>query len=127
MKIKQLLWRCTCKNIKNLIRYNLTILKNDDTIKTSKFPNELKHADVTPAHKKDDTTKKTNCRPINILPSVSKNFGNMFNQILAYIEKYLSPYLGFHKHYNTQNCLIVMIEKWKKALDKKRKCRGCAN
>ena len=32
------------------------------------------------------------------------------------ISMYLFP---FRKHYNTQNCLIVMIEKWKKALDKK--------
>ena len=43
---------------------------------------------------------------------------NMFNQILAYIEQYLPPYLcGFRKHYNTQNCQIVMVEKWKKALE----------
>ena len=112
------------KILKICFRYNLaTFLKNayDDTIKTSKFPNGLKLADITPAHKKDDTTKKTNFRPISLLPSVSKLLErNMFNQILAYIEQYLSPYLcGFRTHYNTQNCLMVMIERWKKALDKK--------
>ena len=33
----------------------------------------------------------------------------------------LSPYLcGFRKGYNTQYCLMVMLEKWKKALDKKK-------
>ena len=32
----------------------------------------------------------------------------------------LSPYLcGFRKGYNTQHCLMVMLEKWKKALDKR--------
>ena len=68
-------------------------LKNayDDT---NKNPNGLKLADVTPAHKKDDTTKKTIYRPISIFPSVSNIFErNMLNQILAYIEQYLSPYL----------------------------------
>ena len=105
-----------------MFRYNLTILKkrHDNTIETNKFPNKLKLADVTPAHKKDDTTGKTNYHPSSILPSVSKIFEcNMFNQILTHIEQYLSPYLGGFRNHNTQNCLIVMVEKWKKALDKK--------
>ena len=95
----------------------------DNIVKLNEFPNSLKLADVTPAHKKDDTTNKTNYRPVSILPTISKIFErDMFNQIFEYIEQYLSPYLcGFRKHYNTQNCLMVMIEKWKKALDKKEK------
>ena len=45
----------------------------------------------------------------------------MYNQILAYIEKYLSPYLfGFRKGHSTEQCLNVMIERWKRALDKKK-------
>ena len=100
----------------------------DNTIETNKFSNELKLADVAPAHKKDDTTRKTIYCPISIFLSVSKIFErNMINQILTHIEQYLSPYLcGFRKDYNTQNCLIVMIEEWKKVLDNK-KCRGCPN
>ena len=43
----------------------------------------------------------------------------MHDQILEYINKYLSPYLcGFRKGYSTQHCLTVMIERWKSALDK---------
>ena len=35
------------------------------------------------------------------------------------MNKLLSPYLcGFRKGYSTEHCLIVMLEKWKKALDK---------
>ena len=35
-----------------------------------------------------------------------------------YIEKFLSFYLcGFRKGYNTQLCLTVMIERWRKAID----------
>ena len=42
----------------------------------------------------------------------------MFEQISGYIEKFLSPYLcGFRKGFSTQHSLIVMLEKWRKALD----------
>ena len=42
----------------------------------------------------------------------------MFDQISDYIDKFLSPYLcGFRKGYSTQHSLIVMLEKWRKALD----------
>ena len=44
----------------------------------------------------------------------------MHNQIENYINKYLSDYLcGFGKGYSTQYCLIFMLEKWKKELDKR--------
>ena len=44
---------------------------------------------------------------------------NMYDQISIYIETYLSPFLcGFRKGFSTQHCLTVMLERWKKALDK---------
>ena len=44
----------------------------------------------------------------------------MHNQILSYIHNFLSPYLfGYRKGYSTEQCLIVMLEQWKKALDGK--------
>ena len=91
---------------------------NDSNLKML-FPVALKFADITPTHKKDDTTNKENYRPASILPSVSKIFErNMLEQISIYIDKYLSPYLcGFRKGYSTQHSLIVMLEKWRKALD----------
>ena len=96
--------------------YNKSLLLNS-------FPNSLKLAEVTPAYKKDGTIDKKNYRPISILPSISKIFGrHHYNQIFNYIEPSLSPYLcGFRKGFNTQDCLIVMIEKWRKAIDKKEK------
>ena len=46
------------------------------------FPNSLKLADVTPARKKEERTKKENYSPVSILPPVSKIFErNMFDQI----------------------------------------------
>ena len=41
------------------------------------------------------------------------------NQIIDYIENYLSPYLfGFRQGHSTEQCLGIMLEEWKKALDK---------
>ena len=87
----------------------------------SNFPNALKMADITPAHKKGETTKKENYRPVSILPSVSKIFErNMYDQINTYMDQYLSSFLcGFRKNYSAQQCLTIMVERWKKALDKK--------
>ena len=91
----------------------------NESIQKSNFPIPLKKADITPVHKKGDTTTKENYRPVSILPSISKLFERiMFDQILLYMNNYLSNYLcGFRKGYSTQYCLIIMLEKWKKALD----------
>ena len=91
----------------------------NDSILHKVFPGHLKIADITPAHKKEETTTKENYRPVSILPSISKIFErNMFNQISNYIDNHLSKYLyGFRKGNSTQQCLILMLEKWKKALD----------
>ena len=52
----------------------------NDSIFNHTFPNALKNAGITPAHKKAETTKKDNCRP-----SVSKVFERqMYNQIYSY-------------------------------------------
>ena len=66
-----------------------------------------------------------NYRPVSLIPIVSKLFERyMYNQMLAYIETFLSPYLfGYRRGYSTEQCLIVMLEKWKKALDEKQ-CAG---
>ena len=99
----------------------LTIIYND-SIENQIFPESLKQADVMPTHKKDERTKKENYRPISLLPVISKLYEReMYNQILTYVEKYLSPYLfGFRKGHSTEQCLNIMLERWKKALDQKR-------
>ena len=88
----------------------------------------MKMAEITPLHKKDDRKKKDNYRPVSILPSVSKILEkNMYGNIIKFMSDKLSPYLrGFRKGYNTQYCLMVMLEKWKKALDK-RSCWSIIN
>ena len=91
------------------------------------FPDSLKLADVAPIHKKEDRTNKENYRPVSLLPVVSKLFErDMYNQINNYIDKFLSPYLfGFRKGHSIEQCLNVMLERWKMALDHKKRgwCR----
>ena len=65
----------------------------------SEFPNSLKLADITPAHKNEERILEKNYRPISILPPVSKVFErNMQEQINAFVDNHLSPFLfGFRK------------------------------
>ena len=67
-----------------------------------------------------------NYRPVSLITTVSKLFErNMYNQILAYINKFLSPYLfGYRTGHSTEQCLIVMLEVWKNAIDGKNKAGG---
>ena len=89
---------------------------------SEEYPVSLKIADVTPIYKEKERTEKKNYRPVSILPILSKLYErNMNDQILSYMDKYLSPYLfGYRKGYGTQHCLLVMIETWRKALDEGR-------
>ena len=86
------------------------------------YPVSLKVADVTPIHKEKETTCKKNYRPVSLIPILSKLYErNMYDPIFSYIETFLSPYLfGYRKGHSTQQCLLVMIEMWRKALDSKK-------
>ena len=90
------------------------------------YPHSLKLADVTPIHKKNEKTLLKNYRPVSLIPITSKIFEkNMYNEIYGYIEKYLSPYLfGYRKGHSTEQCLTIMLEIWKKAIDEKKSAGG---
>ena len=86
------------------------------------YPNSLKMGTVTPINKKStQTSLKQDQRPVNLIPIVSKLYERiMYDEIYTYIDKFLSSYLfGYRKMHSTQQCLIIMIEAWKKALDSK--------
>ena len=43
----------------------------------------------------------------------------MYDQMYKYFDQILSEYQRcFPQGYNTQHCLLMMVEKWKEALDK---------
>ena len=88
------------------------------------YPTSMKIADVIPVYKpneKNEKVFKKNYRPVSLTPIVSKVFErSMFNEISQYIDKFFSPYLfGFRKGHSTEQCLLTMIEFWRKALDNK--------
>ena len=74
------------------------------------FPFNLKLSDVIPTYKKK-----------GILPAISKIYEKlMAEQLNINFEHKLSKFqCGFRKGFSAQRCLIYMIEKRKKSLDKK--------
>ena len=91
----------------------------NDSIKSFTFPSCLKEADVIPIHKKDKKDKKENYRPVSILPFLSKIFErSIFIQRSTFFEDIFNKQqCRFRKGYNTQQCLLKMLEKWKRSLD----------
>ena len=90
-------------------------------INTQKFPDLLKLAEIKPTFKKENRCSKENYRPVSLLPVISKIYEKiLYGQINSYIHPLLSPIqCGFRKGYNTQHCLLYLLEKWRKALDSK--------
>ena len=88
---------------------------------SNKFPKYLKKVDISPVFKKDDKFLKTNYRPFSILPTVSKIYGRcLYNQISEYFQPLFSKLqCGFRKRHSAQHCLLVLIEKCRKVLDKR--------
>ena len=94
----------------------------NDSKNQQDFPLSLKLANVILIHKTKEQSLSKNYRPVRLLPVISKLFEKtMYKQIMVYIETFLSPYLfGFRKRHCTEQCLLKMLETWKKAADEKR-------
>ena len=87
-------------------------------MQSSEYPASLKYADIRPIFKKDDKTDKTKCRPINILPNLSKIYERFKQNRQKYLNQIFTKYqCGFKKGYNAQHCLMAMTETWRAFLD----------
>ena len=65
----------------------------NSSIKLSKFSENLKQADITPAYKKGKKDIKGNYRPVSILPNLSKVFEKlMFKQMSQFFQNIFSKY-----------------------------------
>ena len=84
------------------------------------FPDSLKLANITPVHKKDETTDKENYRPVSVLPLFSKIFEKViYDQLSQYLEKYLNRLLcNFRKAHSSQHTLFKLLQAWQEELDK---------
>ena len=90
----------------------LTDCINDAIVGEDIFPDSLKFGDITPVHKKDETTNKENYRPISVLPLISKIFERIIHdQLSEYLEKYLNSILcGFRKGHSTQHAIFKLLQ-----------------
>ena len=52
----------------------LTDCINDAIVREHVFPDSLEFGDITPVHKKNETTSKENYRPVSVLLLISKIF-----------------------------------------------------
>ena len=111
-----------CSNLNDEIWFlsstsSVTICVNQ-TLIIENFPITLRNANVTPVHKNDDPTDKTNFRPVNVLP-LSKAFERIIhNQLGKYMDAFLNKLLcGFRKVHSTQHALFKFLQRWQKELD----------
>ena len=76
---------------------------------------------VTSIFKKGSKNKKENFRPVSILPVLSKIFEKLMSKQLSiyFLRRYiLSKFqCGFRNGYSAQHYLLLMLEKWKLAVD----------
>ena len=92
----------------------------NSSVKTTKFPQCLKLADITLLYKKGKNDPKENYRPVSIFPNLSKIFERrIFKQMPQFFESTLSNHqCGFRNGLSTQQCLLELLEKWKRSVDR---------
>ena len=92
----------------------------NNAINKGVFPDSLKIANITLAHKKDELTNKENYRQVSVLTLLSTVFERLlYDQLSVYLEKYLNTLLcGFRKAHSTQHALFKLLQAWQEELDK---------
>ena len=111
------------KRCDNLIVFYLQENFNN-CLKKGIFPKDFKKVVVHPIHKKDCKTEKSNYRPINILPNLSKIHERLlYDQMYTSFSIFFPQYqCGFCKGYSALHCLLAMTEKMKETRDNNKVC-----
>ena len=94
-------------------------LRFNEAVDSSKFADFFKYPDITASFKQGLRNQANNYRPISILPVISNIFEKIIcGQLSNHFDNTLSKFqCGFRKGYSPQHCLLLMIDKWKKAVD----------
>ena len=93
----------------------------NDMLKTERFPDNMKLADITPVFKHKAPLLKVNYKSFSVLPSISKIFEKLMPKIKYYLSNYLSPFLcAYRNNFSSQQALLSLTENSKKVLDHKR-------
>ena len=91
-------------------------------IDAGEWPCQWKLSNVTPVHKKDDETSKTNYRPISVLSVLPKAFEKLqFDQLYSVFTPVFSDNMsGFLRGHSCCSALLKLTDDWRQALDNKR-------
>ena len=93
---------------------SLTLIINQSII-TGIFPDELKIAKVIPLHKKSDTTKMDNYRPVSLLPAISKIFEKVAHtQLYNYFKRnnlFFTSQYGFQDGHSTELAALELVDR----------------
>ena len=83
---------------------------------TRQFPSQLKQAKIFSIFKGGPKTDPSNCRPISILPTISKIFEKHVNKhLMGYLNKHNlinKHQYGFRAKHSCQTALIKLIDNW---------------
>ena len=91
------------------------------SIETSTFPVSLKIARVTPIYKEGEKSENSNCRPIWVLPVLSRLLEKLiYDQLYQYLERggFLTPdQSGFRNLHSLDTCLLKCTDEWYNGMD----------
>ena len=99
----------------------LIFQNSNQSLVNGEFPHCLKQAEVIPVFKNKEKLDKSNNRPVNLLPVISKIYERlMYDQMFnVLIKLFLNFNVVFVKDLTLRNCILCMI-KIAKNLDIKR-------
>ena len=91
-------------------------------IDVGEWPCQWKLSNVTPVHKKDDETSKTNYRPISVLSVIPKVFEKLkFDQLYSVFTPVFSDNIsGLLSGHSCYSSLLKLTDDWRQALDNKK-------
>ena len=96
----------------------LIFQNSNQSLVNGEFPHCLKQAEVIPVFKNKEKLDKSNNRPVNLLPVISKIYERlMYDQMFnIFIKSSLCFNVIFVKDLALRNCLLYMIKNWKESL-----------
>ena len=100
--------------------FSTLIFQNfNQSLVNGEFPHCLKQAEVIPVFKNKEKLDKSNNRPVNLLPVISKIYERlMYDQMFnILIKSSLNFNLVFVNDLALRNCFLCMIKNWKEFLD----------
>ena len=101
-----------------MLSFPITRLINT-AITANTFPSNMKFAEISPGHKKDDNLIRGNYRTVSVLPKLSKVYETVMNdQLFGYFLYKFHEFLSaFRKRYSCQSLLLKVVDDWKYTLD----------